>query len=144
MNSKNKDGDALRIQPDKLSDNALKAMAEAKFPVLATVDPAGHPRARPVSPIRTDGFTVYIANLRQYGKTREIEAEPRVELVYLAPDHNQVRISGIAEILKDKALLQELWDGNALLRKYLGSPDNPELIIYRVVPMREARPHPPL
>ena len=111
-------------------------MEQAKFPVLATVDPGGHPRARPVSPVLTEGFTVYVANLRSYGKTREIAANPRVELVYLALDHNQVRISGEAEVLTDETLIQEIWDGNALLRKYLGSPDNPELIIYRIVPKR--------
>ena len=31
------------------------------------------PRLRPVSPVRTDGFTVYVANLRSYAKTAQIE-----------------------------------------------------------------------
>jgi general stress protein 26 len=91
---------------------------------------------RPVSPVRTDGFTVYVANLRSYHKTREIEANPHVELAYLSPDHDQVRISGRAEVLSDRALLQEIWEANPLLRHYLGSPDNPELIVYRVAPER--------
>ena len=51
-------------------------------------------------------------------------------------EHNQVRITARAEIVTERALLQAIWDGNALLRAYLGSIDNPELIIYRFVPER--------
>lgn len=110
-------------------------MKAAKFPVLATMD-GEQPRVRPVSPVRTTGFTVYVANLRSYGKTREIAANPRVELCYTDDQHNQVRITGIAEVLCDKALLEDIWDANPLLRAYLRTPDNPELIIYRIVPNR--------
>ena len=94
------------------------------------------PRVRPVSPVRTDGFTVYVANLRSYHKTGELEANPKVELAYLSPDHDQVRISGQAEVVADRALLSEIWAENPLLRHYLSTPDNPELIVYRIVPER--------
>ena len=104
-----------------------------RFPNLASID-GEQPRVRPVSPVRTDDFTVYVANLRAYHKTEEIAANPRVELCYLDSDHNQVRITGIAEIVTDQQLLQDIWDGNPLLRNYLGSIDNPELIVYRINP----------
>jgi general stress protein 26 len=116
-------------------DLAAKVMRAARFPFLATID-GEQPRVRPVSPVRTDGFTVYIANLRGYHKTVEIEANPRVELCYLDGDHDQVRITGIAEVVTDPALLREIWDENPLLRGYLGTIDNPELIVYRVTPER--------
>lgn len=115
---------------------AREVIKRAKFPMLATVSPDGQPRLRPVSPVRVDGFTVYVANLRSYGKTAEIAANPRVELCYLDDQHDQVRITGVAEVLEDRALLEEIWDSNPLLRKYLGSLDNPALIIYRIVPER--------
>ena len=86
--------------------------------------------------MRTDGFTVYVANLRSYGKTAEIAANPKVELCYLDDGHNQVRLTGVAEVLTDAALLAEIWKTNPLLRQYLGSPDNPELIVYRIRPGR--------
>jgi general stress protein 26 len=114
---------------------AAATMMAARFPVLATIDD-GQPRARPVSPIRTDGFSVYVANLRSYHKTGEIAANPHVELCYVDPEHNQVRIAGTAETITAPELLRELWDGFPLLRHYLGSPDNPELIVYRIVPSR--------
>ena len=49
-------------------------------------------------------------------------------------EHNQVRITGVAEIVTERPLLQEIWDANALMRQYLGSLDNPQLIVYRIVP----------
>jgi general stress protein 26 len=107
----------------------------ARFPQLATVD-GDQPRVRPVSPVRVDGFTVYVANLRRYHKTGEIAANPKVELNYLDDAHDQVRITGVAEELRDPAVLKEIWENNPLLRKYLGSPDNPDLIIYRIRPER--------
>ena len=107
----------------------------ARFPQLATID-GDQPRVRPVSPVRVDGFTIYVANLRRYGKTRELAANPHVELCYLDERHDQVRITGVAEILTDAALLAEIWESNPLLRKYLGTPDNPDLIIYCIRPTR--------
>ena len=113
---------------------ALETMKRAKFPMLATVDPKGQPRVRPVSPVRTEEFVVFVANLRRYGKTQELAANPRCELCYLDEAHDQVRITGTAEVLTDRALLDEIWESNPLLRRYLGTPDNPELIIYRIRP----------
>ena len=123
------------IDPQRLTDLALGVMKAARFPSLATID-GDRPRVRPVSPVRTDGFTVYVANLRSYHKTAEIAANPRVELCYLDGAHDQVRISGIAEVVTDRGLLREIWEGNPLLRSYLGTIDNPELIVYRIAPER--------
>ena len=115
---------------------AAETIRRAKFPVLATVDESGQPRVRPVSPVRVEGFTIYVANLRRYGKTRELAANPRCELCYLDEHHDQVRITGEAEIVSDAATLHAIWESNPLLRKYLGTPENPELIIYRIRPVR--------
>jgi general stress protein 26 len=123
------------IQPDELAKIAQAVIQADRFPYLATVD-GDQPRVRPVSPVRTDGFTVYVANLRGYHKTVEIAANPNVELCYLDEHHDQVRVTGTATVLADRALLREIWDANALLRQYLGSIDNPELVVYRIVPTR--------
>ncbi|MCB1235627.1 MAG: pyridoxamine 5'-phosphate oxidase family protein [Verrucomicrobiae bacterium] len=123
------------IDPAELPALAAATLREAKFPMLASMD-GDQARLRPVSPVRVDGFTVYVANLRAYHKTSEIAANPRVELCYLAPNHDQVRITGVAEILTERPLLEAIWEANPLLRQYLGSIDNPELIVYRVVPNR--------
>jgi general stress protein 26 len=66
----------------------------------------------------------------------EIQINPKVELCYLDSEHDQVRITGRAEIVTEPALLAEIWNRNPLLRHYLGTPDNPELVVYRIVPER--------
>jgi general stress protein 26 len=124
------------IPPDEVELLAHEVIRRAKFPMLATVDEAGQPRLRPVSPVRVDGFTIYVANLRRYGKTRELSANPRCELCYLDEQHDQLRITGEAEVVTDAQTLHAIWESNPLLRRYLGTPDNPELIIYRIRPTR--------
>src|SRR5438445_13319949 len=115
-------------QPEPVDPRQLESLAQAviqadRFPCLATMD-GDQPRLRPVSPVRTDGFTVYVANLRAYHKTQEIAANPKCELCYLDEHHDQVRITGVAETLSDRKLLHEIWDANPLLRQYLGSIAN--------------------
>jgi len=123
------------VDPKNLVELARAVVQADRFPDLATID-GDQPRVRPVSPVRTDHFTVYVANLRSYHKTVEIAANPKVELCYLAPNHDQVRITGIAETVQDQTLLKQIWDANPLLRQYLGMLDNPELVVYRIRPKR--------
>src|SRR3954462_6759057 len=104
------------VRPDQLVALALAVVRADRFPHLATID-GEQPRVRPVSPVRTDGFTVYVANLRSYHKAAEIAANPNVELCYLSDAHDQVRITGVAEAVTDRALLQEIWDANPLMRQ---------------------------
>src|SRR5436189_5756492 len=117
------------IEPAELRARALAIIKADRFPHLATLD-GTQPRVRPVSPVKTDGFTVYVANLRSYHKTGEIAANPQVELCYLDGNHDQVRITGEAEILTDSAVLEEIWNTSPLLRRYLGTLENPALIVY--------------
>ena len=121
------------IDPAQLPELAKSVMNEAKFPMLSSID-GDQPRLRPVSPVKTDGFTVYVANLKAYHKTQEIAANPKVELCYMDSKHDQVRITGVAEVLEERDELQAIWDANPLLRQYLGTIDNPMLIVYRIVP----------
>lgn len=121
------------VDPAEVPALAAAVVAEDRFPCLASID-GDQPRLRPVSPVRTDGFTIYVANLRAYHKTAEISANPKVELCYMNSGHDQVRITGVAVVESDRAVLQEIWDGNPLLRQYLGSIDNPQLLVYRVEP----------
>jgi hypothetical protein len=47
------------IAPSEVLDRAREVIRADRFPVLATLD-GDHPRVRPVSPVRTDGFTIYV------------------------------------------------------------------------------------
>lgn len=123
------------VDPATVPQLAAELVKKVRFPVLATMD-GDQARVRPVSPVRTDGFVVYVANLKNYGKTKEIALNPKVELCYVDEDHNQVRITGTAEVVTDRALLEDIWKSNRLLQHYLGTVDNPDLIVYRIRPNR--------
>ncbi len=123
------------FNPSELLALARQLVLADRFPMLATID-GDQPRVRPVSPVKTEGFTVWIANLRQYHKTTEIAANPKIELCYINEAHDQVRITGLADEVTDHATLEDIWRANPLLRQYLGSVDNPALIVYRMRPTR--------
>ena len=123
------------VAPERLVDLAKSVIQATKFPFLATSD-GDQPRVRPISLLKIDGFTIYFGNLRHYAKTAEIAANPRVELAFLDLSHDQVRVTGVAEIITDPAILNPIWTANPLLRQYLGSPQNPELVVYRIRPDR--------
>ena len=124
------------VDPARLPELAQETMRKAKYPMMATCGTDGAPGVRPVSPVKTDGFTVWVASLSSYGKTAEIEANPRIELCYLDEAHDQVRIAGRAVRVGRGEELQAIWDSNPLMRSFLGSIDNPELIVYRIEPER--------
>jgi uncharacterized pyridoxamine 5'-phosphate oxidase family protein len=121
------------LTPDEVSTLATACIEDDKFPMLATTD-GDQPRVRPISPVRTQGHIVYMANLRAYNKTHEIAANPKAELCYMDSEHNQVRITGQIEEVTDRELIMDIWNSYKLLAVYLGSPDNPEFMLYRFVP----------
>ena len=50
--------------------------------------------------------------------------------------HDQVRITGKAQVLEDEPEIREIWEANPLLSQYLGTSDNPMLIIYKIIPQQ--------
>ena len=123
------------VDPSNVRELALKVIAEDRFPFLATMD-GDQPRVRPVSPLRSDGFTIYVASLRDSHKTGEIEGNAKVEFCYMTPHHDQVRLTGIAHTVTDRAVKLDLWNATPLLRMYLASVDDPQFVLYRVEPKR--------
>jgi general stress protein 26 len=121
--------------PEDLRQLALDTMREARFPMLASLD-GDQVRVRPVSPVKTVDFTVYVASLRSSNKTGEIERNQKVELCYMTDGHDQVRITGRAELVTDRAVREGIWNENPLLRSFLGTIDNPEFMLYLIDPGR--------
>jgi general stress protein 26 len=114
---------------------ALDVIAGDPFPMLATAD-GQFPRVRPVSPVRTENFTVWVASLRSSGKTTELDTNPNVELCYLTKEHDQVRITGVSIPVPERSVREEIWNANPLLKAYLKDIDNPEFMLYRIEPKR--------
>jgi general stress protein 26 len=121
--------------PGDLRELALATMRQAKFPILASAD-GDQPRARPVVPVKTTDFTVFVASFRSSHKTGELAQNAKVELCYMSEAHDQVRITGLAHLVTERNVIQEIWDANPLLRSFLGAVDNPEFMLYRIDPAR--------
>jgi general stress protein 26 len=119
------------VDVSRLRELALRVIAADRFPMLATID-GDQPCVRPVSPLRNDGFTIFVASLRGSHKTGQIAANPNVELCYMTPGHDQVRLTGVAHEVGERAVKLELWEATPLLRMYLPSVDDPRFVLYRV------------
>jgi general stress protein 26 len=119
------------VDVTKLRELALEVIKQDRFPMFATMD-GDQPCVRPVSPLRNDEFTIFVASLRSSHKTGEIEANAKVEMCYMTPGHDQVRLTGIAHEVKDRAVKLQLWESTPLLRMYLPSVDDPQFVLYRV------------
>lgn len=117
----------------KVPEHAVAVLRADCVCFLATMD-GDQARLRPISPVKTDGFTVYIVNLHSHNKTREIASNPKVELCFLDRHHRQVRITGVAEVVKDSTILQEVEGATTLLHAYLETIDRSQFILYRVRP----------
>jgi general stress protein 26 len=122
-------------KPEEVLDVSLAVVKGDRAPMLASIN-GDHPRVRPISPLRTVGFTIYFASLRNYHKTGELEANPNVEMCFIGNGHDQVRLTGVCKLITDKETRQDIWDSSPLLRYYLDSVDNPVLLMYRVDPTR--------
>ena len=86
-----------------------------------------------VSPVKTEQFTMYVANLKKYGKTKKLKTIQESNFVTLP--RIMIKFNpGLAEPLSDKDEIMEIWNSNTLLRKFSFAGDNPELIIYRITP----------
>jgi uncharacterized pyridoxamine 5'-phosphate oxidase family protein len=121
------------LDPAQIVEQARAVLSAAPVCFLATTE-GDQPRLRPITPVKTDGFTVYVVNVRSHNKTREIANNPKVELCYLDGHHRQVRITGVAEVVSDSTLLHEVAGANTMLHAYLETIDRSQFVLYRVRP----------
>ncbi len=123
------------LDPAQVMERALAVIQNAPYSFLATTE-GEQPRLRPISPVGRDRFTIFLANLHGSNKTREIESNPHVELCFLDAQHDQVRITGVAEVVTDEAILQEAAGAKTLLHAYLETVDSTRFLLYCIRPTR--------
>lgn len=96
---------------NKTSVEKLKEMLEGiDFCMLTTID-GGQLRSRPMSTqqFEFDGDLWFFTRDNTH-KADEVAKDPRVNVAYSKPDDNRyVSVSGTAEIVKDRAKMEELW-----------------------------------
>ncbi len=97
------------------NDNDVKKLAELikgiRIAMLTTVDENGSLHSRPMGTqeVEFDGDLWFFTD-DTTPKVREVAREHQVNVSYAQPDDNRyVSVSGTAEIVKDKAKMEELW-----------------------------------
>jgi general stress protein 26 len=106
---KGKTGEAVKVSDDEKREHVSKLVAGFDTAMLITSGSAGGLRSRPLSIAdkRSDG-TLYFATSIDSEKVHEIERDPSVN-VALQDGHRFVSLTGRARIVRDRALIHELW-----------------------------------
>ena len=120
---------------DKRSEaiGKLKELLEGiDFCMLTTLD-RGHLRSRPMSTqqVEFDGDLWFFTSDTTH-KVEEINKDGRVNVAYSQPDENRyVSVSGNAEVVKDRAKIEELW--NPIHRAWFPEGlDDPTLCLLKI------------
>ncbi len=94
----------------------------------------GSVRGRPMSnngKVEFDGDSWFFS-YRDSPKVAEIEADPNVELAYIATDQGTwVSVEGQAEVVEDDARKRELW-GKDLEAWFEGGPEDDRIVLLKV------------
>lgn len=116
------------MEDNKTREEAITKLYELikdiDFAMMTTVDTDGVLRSRPMSTQETESDdALWFFTSDKTHKTEEIEKDNRVNLSYASPNDNAyVSVSGTAEIVRDKAKMEELW--NPILKAWF--PDGLE------------------
>ena len=121
----------------KANNKSIKKLAslikDIRFAMLTTVCPDGTLRSRPMATQREefDGVLWFFTD-DQSAKVYEIENDKHVNVSYADPDANSyVSVSGRASLVKDRAVMKELW--NPLYKAWFPRGlDDPRLALLRV------------
>lgn len=130
------------VNRDTMLVAARELIQETTYCGLVTIDSNGQPQVRTMNPFPVkDDMVIWFATSRNSRKVGEIKANPKVAVYF--GDHNTpkgyVNISGKAEVIDDKELLQKMkrdywkgipnWQDIFVLIKIL--PEKMEVINYK-------------
>src|SRR4051812_2985758 len=101
--------------------------------LLTTRDAQGRYHTRPMELQRHDeDGSLWFATSLDSRKIADLRSDPRCAVAFLE-SHAYMSISGRAELVKDEALVRELWSP-AWRGWFPEGPDEPDLVLLRIVP----------
>jgi len=108
------------------------------YPVcfIATMD-GDQPHVRTVMHVSADESGFYYALLSMKHVSRQLKANPKMEVCYYnnppgLEGARQMRVTGVAELLNDPALIKKVAHDRAFLEPILGQPLEPVSEIWRI------------
>jgi general stress protein 26 len=104
-----KTGDAIEVSEDEKREHVRKLVAGFDTAMLVTTALGGGLHARPlaIADKRPDG-TLYFSTALESEKVRELEHDSNVNVV-LQDGRRFVSLTGQAHVVRDRALIHELW-----------------------------------
>lgn len=122
-----------------LSDNAaiekIQELTKGKIGLFCTIQ-NGEIESRPMSTqaVDEDG-TMWFFSHRDSHKNQQIESIDKVYLMYSDQDkHHYLSLTGYAEVIVDKAKIEELW--NPFVKAWFeGGKDDPAITLLKVTPV---------
>jgi uncharacterized pyridoxamine 5'-phosphate oxidase family protein len=116
-------------------DEVIAYIQEVKFGYLATVGADNAPRVRPIGIYTVYGGDLYWFTLCNTRKAAEIEANPRVEVVWCKlEEQSQVRISGRTVVVEDEAIQKRFREDNPIVAQLIPEPAQPLIQLYKLQP----------
>ncbi len=116
---------------------AREVMEKAQYCTFVTIAQDGEPQARVMDPFPPEGdLTIWLATKATTRKVEQIEANPRVTLLYFDPkDLAYVEVLGRAELVRDPAEKAKHWK-EAWKRFYMDENRGYDYLLIRVKPSR--------
>lgn len=114
-------------------ENLWDKIKDVRVAMLTTVEEDGSLRSRPMYTQQAEfGGELWFFTADDSGKVEEIASEHQVNLSYADPkDSRYVSVSGVAELVKDRAKIDELW--SPMLKAWFkGGQDDPNIVLLRV------------
>lgn len=117
-----------------MSLEAVQQMVlDAGMGYLATCD-GDQPRVRAMMPILRDDGKLLAATFPQTQKVAQIAKNPKIEICFVDRKLSHCRIEGRAAVCTDKALKEELWNKQMMLRQFFSGPEDVNFVLIVVVP----------
>jgi general stress protein 26 len=119
-----------------MSNDIIRQMVlDAGMGYLATCD-GDQPRVRAMMPILRDDGTLLAATFPHTQKVPQIKKNPQFEICFVDRKLSHCRFEGKAAVSDDKALKEELWDKQMMLRQFFSGPADPNFILLVFKPTR--------
>ncbi|HEY4011885.1 MAG TPA: pyridoxamine 5'-phosphate oxidase family protein [Polyangiaceae bacterium] len=123
----------VRPLSDRKAVEKIRHIAKGEIAMLCTFPPGGLMQARPMGTCHIDDEgQIWFLSRKDSAKNRDIEANPRVELLYAVPGRSEyMAIEGIASISRDPAKIDDFW--NPLAKTWFtAGKEDPSITLIRV------------
>jgi general stress protein 26 len=119
-----------------MSQDIVKQMVlDAGMGYCATCD-GDQPRVRAMMPVILDDGRLLMATFPSTKKLAQIAKNPKMEICFVDRKLSHCRYEGKAVISQDKALKEELWNRQMMMRSFFSGPDDERCILIVVEPVK--------